>query len=112
MIETFKVEADVANNKLLVQLRGFFMKSELELAFYLARKECDKLVKGFDVIMDLDGMHTNKLLYKSIHSRARGIFKSLGAGRIRTISAIRKTNKIKTTDLDYFAFEGVGLYPN
>jgi hypothetical protein len=42
MIDSFKVKADVPNNSLLIQLRGFFMKSEVELAFYLARKEIKK----------------------------------------------------------------------
>lgn len=112
MIDSFKVKADVSGNKLLIQLRGYFMKSELELAFYLARKESKKLIHGYDVILDLDGMYTDKNLYNTIHSRLNKIFKTLGASEIKSIGAIPKMPYTKLVDLEYFPFESVGFYPN
>jgi hypothetical protein len=112
MIDSFKIKADVANNRILIQLRGFFMKSEIELAFYLARKEIKKLNKGFRVVLDLDGMHTDKSIHRSIHSKARSIFITLGASKVISVGAIPRMPIIKANDLEYFAFESVGFYSN
>lgn len=112
MIDSFKVKADIANNKLVMQLRGFFMKSEVELAFYLARKEIKKLEKGFVVILDLDGMHTDKAIHRGLHSKAKRVFSTLGASKVRSVGAISKMATPKQHELEYFAFESVGLYPN
>jgi hypothetical protein len=112
MIDSFKVIADVGNNSLLIQLRGFFMKSEVELAFYLARKEIKKLQNGFKVVLDLDGMHTDKTIHRSIHQKARRVFSTLGASKVSSIGAISRMPDIKANDLEYFAFENVGIYPN
>lgn len=112
MIDTFKVKADVASNSLLIQLRGFFMKSEVELAFYLARKEITKLSKGFKVVLDLDGMHTDKSLQRNLQTRARHTFESLGASSVKSIGAISRMAAPKMKEFEYFAFESVGFYPN
>jgi hypothetical protein len=112
MIDSFKVKADVVNNSLLIQLRGYFMKSEVELAFYLARKEIKKLSKGFVVILDLDGMHTDKTIYRGIQSKAKRIFSTLGASKVKSMGAISQMPQHKVQDLEYFAFESVGFYPN
>jgi hypothetical protein len=112
MIDSFKVKADIPDNKLHIQLRGFFMKSEIELAFYLARKEIKKLKEGFEVILDFDGMHADKSINSTVHSRAKRIFNTLGAGKVKTIGAMSKLPTYKRLDLEYFAFESVGFYPN
>jgi hypothetical protein len=112
MIDSFKVIADLEGNKLFIQLRGYFMKSEIELAFYLARKEIKKLRPGFEVNLDFDGMHTDKNLNNTIHARAKRIFVTLGAGKVRSIGALSKLQPYKKHDLEYFAFESVGFYPN
>ncbi|HBH50168.1 MAG TPA: hypothetical protein DDX98_16095 [Bacteroidales bacterium] len=112
MIDSFKVKADVPNNSLLIQLRGFFMKSEVELAFYLARKEIKKLTNGFKVILDLDGMHTDRTIHRSIQSKAKRVFTTLGASKVNSVGAISKMSQPKANDLEYFAFESVGFYPN
>lgn len=112
MVDSFKVKANTGRNNLLIQLRGYFMKSELELAFFLARKESKKLTKGFEVILDLDGMHTNKDANISIYGKAKRTFETLGAGKVKSIGAIAKIPVQKKLDLEYFAFESVGFYPN
>jgi hypothetical protein len=112
MIDSFLVKADSDKNLLLVQLRGHFMKSELELAFYIARKEITKLKEGFDVLLDLDGMLTDKDYSHKIHQRARKIFITLGASRVRWINTASKIKINKRTDSEYFAFDNVGFYPN
>ncbi len=112
MIDTFKVKADVASNSLLIQLRGFFMKSEVELAFYLARKESTKLNEGFKVVLDLDGMHTDKSINRNLQARAKQIFETLGASSVKSIGVISRMNPPKMRDFEYFAFESVGFYPN
>ena len=112
MIDSFKVKADVSKNSLLIQLRGFFMKSEVELAFYLARKEIKKLKDGYSVVLDLDGMHTDKSIQKSLHSRAKRIFTTLGASKVKSVGAIMRMPQPKVNDIEYFAFESVGFYPN
>lgn len=112
MIDSFKVTAEVNSNKLLMQLRGYFMKSELELAFYLARREIKKLSEGFEVILDLDGMHTDKNISINVQAKAKRIFETLGAGNVRSIGALKHLPRYKTNDLEYFSFESVGFYPN
>ena len=112
MIDSFKVTAETKSNKLFMQLRGYFMKSEIELAFYLARKEIQKLKEGFEVVMDLDGMHTDKNLNNIMSLKAKHIFESLGAKRIRNIGVLNQLPKYKTIDLEHFTFESVGFYPN
>lgn len=112
MIESFKVIANPLKNNLLMQLRGYFMKSELELAFYLAKKESKLLTQGFNVILDFDGMYTNKDLDISIYKKAKEIFTSMGAGGIKSIGVINKAPKMKRHDLEHFLFDSVGFYPN
>lgn len=112
MIDSFKVKADLSNNSLLIQLRGYFMKSEVELAFYLARKEIKKLTQGFSVVLDLDGMHTDKKIQQNLLSKANRIFTTLGATKVRSVGAITQMPKRIVHDLEYFAFESVGFYPN
>ena len=112
MIDSFKVKANPKKNLLLIQLRGYFMKSELELAFFLARKESKKLEPGFSVVLDLDGMYTNKGADKALVSKAKRIFETLGAKTIRSIGAIAQSPKQQVLEVEYFAFESVGLYPN
>ncbi len=112
MIESFKVIANPSKNNLLMQLRGYFMKSELELAFYLAKKESKRLTYGFNVILDFDGMYTNNEGDKTIFSKAKGIFSSLGAGNIKSIGVINMAPKLKKYKLEHFLFDSVGFYPN
>ena len=112
MIDSFKVKADIPTNKLFIQLRGYFMKSELELAFYLSKRESKKLRNGFEVIVDLDGMHTDKSVNQSVQSNAKRIFTTLGAGRIRFVGAIPQMQPVRLTEMEYFGFENVGFYPN
>lgn len=112
MIDSFKVKAEVNSNKLLMQLRGYFMKSELELAFYLARKEIKKLSEGFEVVLDLDGMHADKNINNTVHAKAKRIFEALGAGKVRSVGVISKMPSVKIKEFDYFSFESVGFYPN
>lgn len=112
MIESFKVIANPSKNNLLIQLRGYFMKSEVELAFYLARKESRRLTPGFNVILDLDGMYTNKESDRMLHSKAKNIFTPLGAGKIKSIGVINKAPRIKRYELENLLFDNVGFYPN
>ncbi len=112
MIESFKIVADIEKNNLILQLRGFFMKSEVELAFYLARKEIKKLRDGFIVILDLDGMHSDRSVYNTIQAKARRVFITLGASRVTSVGVVSRLVDIKPNDLEYFAFENVGFYPN
>jgi len=112
MIDSFKVKADLLNNSLLIQLRGYFMKSEVELAFYLARKEIKKLSDDFTVILDLDGMHTDKTIQQSLLTKATRIFTTLGASKVKSIGAITQMPQRVVNELEYFAFESVGFYPN
>ncbi len=88
------------------------MKSELELAFYIARREIQKLQEGFDVILDLDGMLADKQLADKVHLRARRIFITLGANKVRWINTAAKITKKNKIDTEYFAFDNVGFYPN
>ncbi len=112
MIESFKIIADVEKNSLILQLRGFFMKSEVELAFYLARKEIKKLEDGFTVILDLDGMHSNRSIYNTIQAKARRVFITLGASKVTSVGVVSRLGDVSPYDLDYFAFDNVGIYPN
>ncbi len=112
MIDSFKVKAYPEKNNLLIQLRGYFMKSELELAFFLGRKESKKLKPGFSVVLDLDGLYTNKGADSALISKAKRTFETLGAKSIRSIGAISQLPKIQMHEVEYFAFNNVGYHPN
>ena len=112
MIDSFLVKANCDKNLLLIQLRGYFMKSEIELAFYIARREIKKLKDGYDVLLDLDGMLADKHLCSKLHLRARKIFITLGASRVRWINTASKIRTNKMVDSEYFAIDNVGFYPN
>ena len=58
MINNFVVRAFTEKNQLKVLLDGVFMKSEFELALYLAKKEIRKLKPGFEVLIDIKNMHS------------------------------------------------------
>ncbi len=111
-MDSFRVKANVQENKLLIQLRGYFMKSELELAFFLALKESKKLTEGFEVELDLDGMHTDKSINNSINKKANDFFMKQGASCVKPVGAIPQMPVFKLIDLEHFSFEGVGFYPN
>jgi hypothetical protein len=112
MNDSLKIKANIIRNTLYIQLRGYFMKSELELAFYLARRESKKLTEGYEVILDLDGMHTTKKLYDSISDRTRRMFMTLGASNVKSIGAVPLMQPTTYQSIEYFPFSNVGIYPN
>jgi hypothetical protein len=112
MIDTFKIKADVLGNNLLIQLRGYFMMSELELAFHLAREESTHLTEGFIVLLDLDGMYTDKSLFNTIQLRLVKMFSALGASNVKSIGAIPQMLNKNIADMQHILFSGVGYYPN
>ncbi len=112
MHESMKVQSDVPKNRLVIQLRGYFMKSEIELAFYLAKKEVKKLSSGFVVIMDIDGMYTDKDLNNNILSKARDVLGAMGASEIVYSGVLAHLPNLKYAEIEEFTLVNVGIYPN
>jgi hypothetical protein len=57
-------------------------------------------------------MHTDKNVDSNVQTKAKRIFETLGAGRVRSVGALEHLPRIKANEFEYFSFESVGFYPN
>ncbi|MBN2213420.1 MAG: hypothetical protein JW723_04185 [Bacteroidales bacterium] len=57
-MEQFDVHADKNRNRIYCILKGFFLESEIDLAFNRISDELNKLTDGFDVILDIQNLKT------------------------------------------------------
>ncbi|MGD2036150.1 MAG: hypothetical protein PVF73_13885 [Bacteroidales bacterium] len=85
MINNFVIESHKEGNRLSVVLDGIFMKSEIELAIYLMKKEIRKLSPGFDVDIDIHNMDVNLSPHQLKVRKYRKILKLMGAGSVRFV---------------------------
>jgi hypothetical protein len=103
MINNFIVKAIPEKNQLKVILDGFFMKSEIELAMHLAKRESKKLRKGYDVLVDITKFRSADK--KSV----------LSAGKIHQLLKLMGSGELRFIGMNYaFAeaeFANVGFYP-
>lgn len=83
MINDFIVEAKKKNNQLYVLLDGIFMKSEIDLALCLMKKEIRKLKSGFEVIIDIQKMNTGLSPMSFNFSKYRKLLRLMGAGSVQ-----------------------------
>jgi hypothetical protein len=88
MINTFTVKANSDKNELSIKMDGYFMKSELELALYLVKKETKKLISGFTVLMDIKNLNSSNTRSHSNKRWVSNLAKSIGAGKIKQIGLI------------------------
>ena len=103
MINDFLVRANREKNELKIVLDGYFMKSELDLAFQLARQESRKLMPGFDVFVNIRNLNIpNKELLLDFE-RFERILKIMGGGSLKIVG-------LENT-LSGFMYRNVGLYP-
>jgi hypothetical protein len=103
-MNNFLVQADSENNRLRIVLDGFFVKSEIELAFCLLRIERKKLQPGFDVFVDIENLKYLNVDITITKTKMKKILKLAGAGRIQFA---RETYSF----VDYDKLPG-GFYPN
>jgi hypothetical protein len=103
MINNFIVKAIPEKNQLKVILDGFFMKSEIELAMHLAKRESKKLNKGYDVLVDITKFRSSDK--KSI----------LSAGKIQQLLKLMGSGELRFIGMNYAFAEteylNVGFYP-
>jgi len=103
-MNNFLVRADREKNTLRIILDGFFVKSEIELAFYLLRIERKKLMPGYDAFVDIENLRYVNDDVSITKSKMKKILKLAGAGRIQFshgMYAIIESDKISD-----------GFYPN
>ena len=102
MINNFIVRAFPEKNLLKICMDGFFMKSELELALHLAKRESKKLHVGFDVFIDIRNLKTLTNVMGINFSKLKRMLTILGGGNLQFLG------------LDYASKESmqenVGLY--
>jgi hypothetical protein len=85
MINNFIVKAIPEKNQLKIILDGFFMKSEIELAMHLARNESKKLIRGYDVLIDITRFKSANKIFMMSYDRIRKLLKLMGSGEIKFI---------------------------
>lgn len=83
LMNHFLIQADIEKNILRIILDGFFVKSEIELAFYLLRIEKRKLVPGYDAFVDIDNLRYVNTEVNITKSKMKKILKLSGAGKIQ-----------------------------
>ncbi len=103
MINDFIVQAYPGKNLMTVILNGFFMKSEIELALYLASNEAKKLQRGFEVLVDIQNLKVAHKKYNLGLTEMKKVLKQLGAGNIRISDLNRSFTR--------HSFNSVGFYP-
>jgi hypothetical protein len=83
-MEQFDIRADKNRNRFCCLLKGFFLESEIDLAFDRISAELKNLTDGFDVILDIQNLQTRpeslkdlfyERLKKMIEPDCRYIFK-------------------------------------
>jgi hypothetical protein len=104
MINDFMVKAFPEKNQLKISLDGYFMRSELELALHLAKRESKKLRKGFDILIDIQNMKSPVNAMDISFSKLKRILGVLGGGRMMFAGI--------NFALEHETHQNVGLYPN
>jgi hypothetical protein len=103
MINSFVIKAIPEKNQLKVILDGFFMKSEVELAMHLLKRESKKLKKGYNVLIDITRFHTAETAFSQNYSRIQHLLKMMGSGELKFIGM--------NYALEESVNESVGFYP-
>ena len=103
MINNFIIRAQPRDNLMQIVLDGFFMKSEVELAFHLARKESNKLERGFNVLADVRNFKCTPESFGMNLLKLKKILKNMGGGEMKFVGFSYSNPKTIT--------ETVGLYP-
>jgi hypothetical protein len=104
MINSFIVKAVPEKNQLKVILDGFFMKSEVELAMHLAKRESKKLKKGYNVLIDITKFHSSEKVFSGNYGRIQHLLKMMGSGDLKFIGM--NYNILAETN-----YANVGFYP-
>jgi len=85
MINDFIIQAISGENILKIVLNGFFMKSEIELAIYLARIESFKLKPEFHVLMDSKNLRVAQKNFTLSFHKMKKILTLFGAGSLQFV---------------------------
>ena len=107
-MEDFKVKAYPGKNLLEIILGGYIMNSDIELVFYIARREIKLLKEGFEIKIDVRNFKTRNGKSQLSSRKIKELFKKMGAGRITYVQHndfSMKTPPISTVDQNF-----VGLY--
>lgn len=65
-MELFEIKSDKLQNRLYIVLKGFFLESELDLAYDKLLRELRQMKFGMDVIIDISNMKTKPEYVKDI----------------------------------------------
>lgn len=104
MINSFIVKALPENNRLVVLLDGYFMKSEIDLALHLIAKEAERLASGFGVFLDVQNMDVLKRDYPKYLKWISDEIKKFDCGEI----VLKGTSDRSFLRPQHY----VGFYPN
>ena len=103
MINNFTIRALPGENQMQIVLDGFFMKSEVELAYHLAKKESNKLKVGFNVLADVRHFKCSPESFGMNILKLKKVLKTLGSGNMKFVGF--------NNPLPVKATSSVGLYP-
>jgi hypothetical protein len=88
-----------------INLDGFFMKSELELALHLAYKESKNLLPGFKVIMDISNLRNNKTNSGFNLNWIRHSIMAMGGGLISLTGKNMRFDELYAKTVGFYAYE-------
>ena len=98
-MEQLDIRTDNNRNRFYCILKGFFLESEIDLAFNKISLEVQNLTDGFDVILDIHDLKTHpeylkELFYEKlrnlIQANCRYIFNVIPDNRIKPLRELEK----------------------
>jgi hypothetical protein len=103
MINNFTVRANYDKNELRIEMDGYFMKSEFELAFCLVKEEIKKLIPGFTILINFNNSNSSKIKNQLNIRQINNLARSMGASSVNNIG--RNKHSVSNTEAI------VGFYP-
>ena len=110
MINDFLVRAFPDQNQLKIILDGCFMKSELELAFHLAKEESKKLLPGYNILVDIKNMKTTWKEFGSGLSKLNRLFREAGGGRLQIMGIDYESWSSTLNNVGFYPYENAWLF--
>ena len=109
MINDFLIRAYPKENRLKVTLDGFFMKSELQLAIHLVRKESIKLNPGYEILLDIKNLKTDRRELN--FNKLSRLLMKMGGGTILNVGLDYDSEISESNNGGFYPHENTWLSP-
>lgn len=88
-----------------ISLDGYFMRSELELALQLVRRESTKLVKGFKVKLNISRLENEEVSLLLKLRKIKRLLLLMGAGMVRVTRENHSSESVFSQNVGFYAHE-------